>query len=323
MYSSSLYWTLEEEIPPCTCVILHHCTLGCEKRRITNIQNTLHYSFPHRYKESLRVWAANVSWAHLHVHKSSELDQDQAIGGQQSQRQPAAADTSFSFDLLGDEQAGNINKEKRLPKQKKGKKKQQTEMKVQQHEETNRVSVRITESLNVRIGPWISCCTKVLLENAKLCILKYYEDFKRIKYYLQQRSTVYILISPPFLFLLHPEKSPSGNHPPCCREVWRLRWPNTEGLISSVCPPSLALALVLSLYMWGVDRKTTRREEGKLPVTVSWSERKKLIYIEAKANETSHTMQKVRWRWMRRAPIVPALHSATMRAWVYITQHTS
>lgn len=222
MYSSSLYWTLEEEIPPCTCVILHHCTLGCEKRRITNIQNTLHYSFPHRYKESPRAWAANVSWAHLHVHKSSELDQDQAIGGQQSQRQPAAADTSFSFDLLGDEQAGNINKEKRLPKQKKGKKKQQTEMKVQQHEETNRVSVRITESLNVRIGPWISCCTKVLLENPKLCILNYYEDFKRIKYYLQQRSTVYNLIFPPFLFLLHPEKSPSGNHPPCCREVWRL-----------------------------------------------------------------------------------------------------
>lgn len=212
--------------PPDT-VGVHHCTLGCEKRRITNIQKTLHYSFPHRYKESPWVWAANVSWAHLHVHKSSELDQDQAIGGQQSQRQPAAADTSFSFDLLGDEQcgdeqAGNINKEKRLPKQKKGKKKQQTEMKVQQHEERNRVSVRITESLNVRIGPWISCCTKVLLENAKLCILKYYEDFKRIKYYLQQRSTVYNLIFPPFLFLLHPEKSPSGNHPPCCREVWRL-----------------------------------------------------------------------------------------------------
>lgn len=111
--------------PPDT-VGVHHCTLGCDKRRFTNIQKTLHYSFPHRYKESPRVWAANVSWAHLHVHKSSELDQDQAIGGQQSQRQPAAADTSFSFDLLGDEQcgdeqAGNINKEKRLPKQKKAK----------------------------------------------------------------------------------------------------------------------------------------------------------------------------------------------------------
>lgn len=290
MYSSSLYWTLEEEIPPCTCVILHHCTLGCEKRRITNIQNTLHYSFPHRYKESLRVWAANVSWAHLHVHKSSELDQDQAIGGQQSQRQPAAADTSFSFDLLGDEQAGNINKEKRLPKQKKGKKKQQTEMKVQQHEETNRVSVRITESLNVRIGPWISCCTKVLLENAKLCILKYYEDFKRIKYYLQQRSTVYNLIFPPFLFLLDPEKSPSGNHPAAERfgdlsisqmaEHWRLDF---------LCVFSLSRSSSCSISVYvgsGQENHTKGRGEVARDCVLKWKKKINIYRGKGKWNES-------------------------------------
>lgn len=204
---------------------------------------------------------------------------------------------------------------------KKSKKKQQTEMKVQQHEETNRVSVRITESLNVRIGPWISCCTKVLLENAKLCILKYYEDFKRIKYYLQQRSTVYNLIFPPFLFLLHPEKSPSGNHPPCCREVWRLVNFSDGRTLKAWFP---LCVLPLSLYLCICGEWTGKPHEGKrgsCPWLCLEVKEKKLIYIEA--NETSHTMQKVRWRWMRRAPIVPALHSATMRAWVYITQHTS
>lgn len=248
--------------PPDT-VGVHHCTLGCEKRRITNIQNTLHYSFPHRYKESLRVWAANVSWAHLHVHKSSGLDQDQAIGGQQSQRQPAAADTSFSFDLLGDEQcgdeqAGNINKEKRLPKQKKRQKET-----ANWDESTaawgnksslcsnNRIITRENRSLNI-----------VLLENAKLCILKYYEDFKRIKYYLQQRSTVYNLIFPPFLFLLHPEKSPSGNHPPCCREVWRLV-NFSDGRTLKAWFPLCVLPLSLSFYLCICGEWTGKPHEGK------------------------------------------------------------
>lgn len=166
---------------------------------------------------------------------------------------------------------------------------------------------------HVRIGPWISCCMKVLLENAKLYILKYYEDFKRIKYYLQQRSTVYNLIFPPFFYFYFIQKKvPLETILPAAERGLEtcqfLRWPNTEGLISSVCSLSLYLCIC-----GGVSRKTTRREEGKLPVTVSWSERKKInIYIEAKANETSHTMQKVRWRWMQRAPIVPALRSATM-----------
>lgn len=142
----------------------------------------------------------------------------------------------------------------------------------------------------MRIGPWISCCMKVLLENAKLCILKYYEDFKRIKYYLQQRSTVYNLIFPPFLFLLHPEKSPSGNHPPCCRERfgdlsisqmaehWRLDF---------LCVFSLSLAL--SLYMWGSGQENHTKGRGEVArdCVLKWK-KKKLIYRGKRKWNESH-----------------------------------
>lgn len=173
---------------------------------------------------------------------------------------------------------------------KKGKKKQQTEMKVQQHEETNRVSVRITESLNVRIGPWISCCTKVLLENAKLCILKYYEDFKRIKYYLQQRSTVYNLIFPPFLFLLDPEKSPSGNHPAAERfgdlsisqmaEHWRLDF---------LCVSSLSRSSSCSISVYvgsGQENHTKGRGEVARDCVLKWKKKINIYRGKGKWNES-------------------------------------
>lgn len=148
-----------------------------------------------------------------------------------------------------------------------------------------------------------------------------------MKYYLQQRSTVYNLISPLFYFYFIQKKVPLetillaaerfGNLSISqMAEHWRLDFLCVFSL-------SLSLALVLSVYVREWTGKPHEGKRGSCPWLCLEVKEKKWIYIEAKANETSHTMQKVRWRWMRRAPIVPALHSATMRAWVYITQHTS
>lgn len=76
-----------------------------------------------------------------------------------------------------------------------------------------------------------------------------------------------------------------------------LRWPNTEGLISSVC----SLSLSVSVY---ARERAGKPHEGKSgeswPVTVSGSERKKK---RIKANEVRRKAQKV---WEDRCSALPS-----------------
>lgn len=142
----------------------------------------------------------------------------------------------------------------------------------------------------MRIGPWISCCMKVLLENAKLCILKYYEDFKRIKYYLQQRSTVYNLIFPPFFIFTSSRKKslwkPSSLLP---REVWRLVNFSDGRTLKAWFPLCvLPLSRSISVYVGEWTGKPHEGKRGSCPWLCLEVKEKKLIYRGKRKWNESH-----------------------------------